>query len=88
MAIIRSAFGAAVFVAVILAFRWGANAVIRKAINQSQDSKSTWNSSNLGIKTTPAFDWQDPKFKLPQDWQNGMLYRSNDNDSGPKYRVR
>jgi hypothetical protein len=88
MTIIRSAVGAALFFAVLLGMRWGADAVVKKALRESKDSKYSWNSSDLGIKTSPAFDWQDPKFKMPQDWQNGMLYHSNDNDSGPKYRIR
>jgi hypothetical protein len=88
MSIVRSVFGTLLFVAVIFAFRWGANSVIQKAINQSKDAKYNWGSSDLGIKATPAFDWQDPKFKLQPNWQDGMLYHPNNNDSGPRYRIR
>jgi hypothetical protein len=86
MTIVRSAFGVALFLAVMFGIRWGADALVRKAIRQSQDSKITWGGANDLPK--PAFDWQDPKFKLQPNWQDGMLYHSNDNDSGPKYRVR
>jgi hypothetical protein len=86
MMIVRSVFGVALFLAVIVGIRWGADALVRKAIRQSQDSKITWGGSNDFAK--PAFDWQDPKFKLQPGWQDGMLYRPSDNDSGPKYRVR
>jgi hypothetical protein len=90
MTIIRSAVGAALFFAVILGMRWGADAIVKKAIRESKDSKYSWNSSDLGIKTSPAFDWQDPKYQLKPNWQDSMLYRPNntDNDSGPKYRIR
>jgi hypothetical protein len=86
MSIIRTALGAALFAAVIFAFRWGANAVVRKALSQSQDTKLTWGSTaNL---PKPAFDWQDPKFKIQPIGQDGMLYHPNNDDSGPKYRIR
>jgi hypothetical protein len=88
MSIIRTALGAALFVAVLFAFRWGANAVIRKAISQSQGTKFTWGSSDLGIKATPAIDWQDPKFKMQPLGQDGLLYRPSEDNSGPKYRIR
>jgi hypothetical protein len=85
MTIVRSAFGVALCLAVMFGIRWGADALVRKAIRQSQDAKMTWGGSNDFAK--PAFDWQDSKFQMPQNWQNGMMYHSNDNDSGPKYRV-
>jgi hypothetical protein len=40
MSISRSTLSVAVFLLVILAYRWGNNVVVQKAIGQSQDTKS------------------------------------------------
>jgi hypothetical protein len=86
MTIVRSAVGVALFLAVMFGIRWGADALVRKAIRQSQDSKITWGGSHDFAK--PAIDWNDSKLQMPQDWQKTYLYPPSNDDSGPKYRVR
>jgi hypothetical protein len=89
MNITRSTLSVAVFLLVILAFRWGVNVVVQKAIDQSQDTKNPWGAGLLPFSGKPITGFGLAIQPLDmQKFQNGFLYKPNENGPSSERRGR
>lgn len=87
MSISRSTLSVAVFLLVILAYRWGINVVVQKAIGQSQDTKTPWSAGLFPFSGKPVTGFGPAIQPLDmQKFQEGFLYKPNEN--GPSFDRR
>ena len=88
MNISRSTLSVAVFLLVILDYSWGINVVVQKAIGQSQDTKNPW-SAGLLPSSGPITGFGPAIQPLDvQKFQDGFLYKPNENGPGSDRRGR
>jgi hypothetical protein len=80
MTLSRSVLGVALFLLVILAYRWGINAVVQKAIRESQNTKNAWSGGSNPFDGKPITGF-GPKIEPldMQRFQEGFLYKPSEN---------
>jgi hypothetical protein len=72
--------GVALFLLVILAYRWGINAVVQKAIRESQNTKKARSGGSNPFDGKPITGF-GPKIEPldMQRFQEGFLYKPSEN---------